>query len=119
VGQPGPAAWRRGLELFHAGRWFEAHELFEDCWLAFGRATAEGRLARGLVQLAAAELKRGTGGPAAPRLAERACRTLEGLPPLLLGVRVAELVRAIRAVHAEGEAGPVRIPLDWPISSLK
>jgi predicted metal-dependent hydrolase len=93
--------------LFEAGRWFEAHEVFEVLWRAAGRSSAEGRLLQALVQLAASELKREAGGPAARRLAERAARHLDRLPPATLGVRVAELARRIR-----DPARPVRIPLD-------
>jgi hypothetical protein len=116
-----PEAWRaaepwlHAIDLFHAGYFWESHEGFEALAAAFGKASAEGRLLRALVQLAAAELKRATGGPAAGRLAARARRGLAGLPEVVLGVRVRELAGQIeRAIGRGGGAPPIRLPLDRP-----
>jgi predicted metal-dependent hydrolase len=101
-----PALWRRGLALFAAGDWHEAHECFEALWRAHGRRTPEGRLLQALIQLCAAELKRVAGGAAAARLAARAAGHLDGLPDPLLGIRTPELAARIRAAGR-----PVAIPL--------
>jgi predicted metal-dependent hydrolase len=103
----GPAAvWRRGLALYAAGEWHEAHECFEELWRQHGRRSPEGRLLQALVQLCASELKRVAGGPAAGRLAARAAAHLDGLPDPLLGVRTLELAARIRA-----PGRPLAIPL--------
>jgi len=81
--------------------------VFEELWRGAGRRSDPGRLLQALVQLAASELKRESGGRAAARLAERAARNLEALPAQILGVRVHELARRIRSPER-----PVRIPLD-------
>jgi predicted metal-dependent hydrolase len=108
--------WLHGLDLFHAGYFWEAHEVFEAYTRVFG-AGAEGRLLRALVQLAAAELKRADGGPAASRLADRAVRGLEGLPAVVLGVRTRALATRVTALRAAGSGTPapiegIEIPLD-------
>jgi predicted metal-dependent hydrolase len=102
-----PLVWQRGLALFAAGAWHEAHDEFEELWRAHGRRSAEGRLLQALVQLCASELKRVAGGRAAGRLAARAAGHLEGLPDPLLGVRTGELAARIRA-----PGRPVAIPLE-------
>ncbi|MFC4424803.1 DUF309 domain-containing protein [Deinococcus navajonensis] len=48
--------WRRGVELFNAGHWWEAHEAWEPLWL---RSTgSERHLLQGVILLAAALHKR-------------------------------------------------------------
>jgi predicted metal-dependent hydrolase len=108
--------WLHGLDLFHAGYFWEAHEVFEAYTRVFG-AGVEGRLLRALVQLAASELKRAEGGPAAPRLADRALRGLEGLPAVVLGVRTRELAARVAALRRAAGSGAspaeaLEIPLD-------
>ncbi len=50
-----PAAfWRRGLQLFNAGRWWEAHEALEQVWRRAPQA--ERSHWQGLIQAAAALL---------------------------------------------------------------
>lgn len=110
AGPVDPARWRRGLALFAAGDWHEAHECFEALWRVHGRRSPEGRLLQALVQLCASELKRVAGGPAAARLAARAAGHLDGLPDPLLGVRTAELAARIRAAGR-----PMAIPLVSPL----
>ncbi len=55
-------AWLAGIDLFHHGYWWEAHEWWEAAW----RATQEPsrrHLLQGLIQVAAALLKWDTGNP--------------------------------------------------------
>jgi len=47
-----------GVDLFNHGYWWEAHEIWENVWFAAGRTTREGIFIQGLIQLAAAQLKR-------------------------------------------------------------
>jgi hypothetical protein len=108
-----PAAWREnadylyGLDLFHAGYWWESHEQFEALWRGFGRRSPEARLLRALLLVAGAELKRAIGEAAgASRLASRARAVLAELPHPLLGVRTDALERAL----ARGRT-PLRIPM--------
>ena len=75
----------RGAELWNRGRYWEAHEAWEEPWRAAGRHTPAGRFFQGLILLAAAALKHERGAAAtARRLAARAARVLataEAGPP--------------------------------------
>jgi predicted metal-dependent hydrolase len=71
--------FRRGAELWNRGRFWEAHEAWEEPWRAAGRHTAAGRFLQGLILLAAAGVKRQGGAQAvARRLAARGARRLQG-----------------------------------------
>ncbi len=86
----------RGLALYRDGRFFEAHEAWEDGWrLARGD---ERRLLHGLIQLAAAhvQLDRGVLEGAA-RLLRKASLKLEPLGDRFGGVELAELRGAAEA----------------------
>jgi predicted metal-dependent hydrolase len=58
-----PSSWwespdyLRGVELFNAGFYWEAHEAWEGLWHAHGRTGATADLLKGLIKLAAAGLK--------------------------------------------------------------
>ncbi len=58
------AEYRRGVELFNAGYFWEAHESWEAVWHALGRQGAEADFLKGLIKLAAAGVKAGEGRPA-------------------------------------------------------
>jgi uncharacterized protein len=49
--------FRRGVELFDAGYYWEAHEAWEGLWHAVGRRGATADVLRGLIKLAAAGIK--------------------------------------------------------------
>lgn len=67
------AAFSRGVELFNAGYYWEAHEAWEGLWLARGRRGPTAAVLQGLIKLAAAALKVREGRPAGVRsLASRA-----------------------------------------------
>src|SRR5688572_3026853 len=69
--------FRRGAELWNRGRYWEAHEAWEEPWRAAGRHSAAGRFLQGLILLAAAGVKRQGGAQAvARRLAARGARRL-------------------------------------------
>ncbi len=68
-----------GVDLFNYGYWWEAHEAWETVWLAAGPETEVGRAVQGLIQLAAAQLKRFTGS--ANGAQQLTVTGLEKLPP--------------------------------------
>jgi predicted metal-dependent hydrolase len=96
-------AFRRGFDLFNAGYYWEAHEIWELLWNHEGRVGAVADLLRGLIKLAAAGVKvrqnqRHGVVTHGARAAERfdAARAAEGSP--LLGmdlVRLAEIAASI------------------------
>ncbi len=71
--------YRRGIELFNRGVFFDAHEVWEDVWRA-----AEGlekKFLQGLIQVAVAFHHHSTGNVTGARsLLERACKNLAGCP---------------------------------------
>ena len=48
------SAFRRGIVLFNAGRFFDAHEALEDAWRESARGSALRRHLQGMVQVAVA-----------------------------------------------------------------
>jgi hypothetical protein len=54
VGSP---QFRRGVALFDAGYYWEAHEAWEDVWHAAGRRGVTAEVVKGLIKLAAAGIK--------------------------------------------------------------
>src|SRR5438876_1152114 len=64
-----PPRWResraylRGLDLFNAGYFWEAHEVWEGLWKAAGRRGETADFLKGLIQLAVAGLKQRQGLP--------------------------------------------------------
>ncbi|MEO8431753.1 MAG: DUF309 domain-containing protein [Acidobacteriota bacterium] len=59
---PSASAVERGRALFNAGRYFDAHEVWEEVWLS--ETGERRRLLQGLIQIAAALHKAAGGGPA-------------------------------------------------------
>jgi predicted metal-dependent hydrolase len=56
-------AYTRGVELFNAGYYWEAHEVWEPLWHAHGRCGPTADLIKGLIKLAAAGVKVREGQP--------------------------------------------------------
>jgi hypothetical protein len=74
------APWRRGLALFNAGRFFDAHEVLEDLWREAPRNSRLRRHLQGLVQLAVAFHHQSKGNYVGARsVLERALRNLSGV----------------------------------------
>jgi len=97
-----------GARRFNAGLFFEAHEAWEEVWLD---STRELRFFyQGLIQVAAAfvHLQRNE-YPGTVKLLHEGLRKLEAYPSPTLGVDLAALTKASRAVEAQviaaGEKG--------------
>lgn len=108
------ARLREGIRLFNAGRFFEAHESFEDF---YSRTEAKHKpFLEGLVQLAAAcRLYRDFGeAEGAVRMVRQALIRLENYQPRYLGIRVGRLIVAMeqwtKQVEADREAVSGQIP---------
>ncbi len=94
----------QGVVLFNAGRFFEAHEAWEEAW-QHERGARRGLL-QGLILVAAGWLKREAGNArGAGRLFTRALERLEPLPAGCEGVDVGRL-RLQLARWCAGEASP-------------
>lgn len=99
-----PDDWRNcepylyGIDLFNHGYFWEAHEAWEAVWLAAGQqATLPGRIVQGLIQLAAAQLKRVIDNPrGARRLTDAGCAKLSEVDGVYFGIHLPRFVRDAR-----------------------
>lgn len=95
------AGYQRGLELFNAGEFFDAHEVLEDVWRA--APAEEKKFLQGLIQLAVGLHHYSRGNLAGARsLLARGNRNLSAYPEhhrgidlALLRARVEQWVRAL------------------------
>lgn len=72
-------AFRRGLQLFNAARFFDAHEVLEDVWREAPRSSHLRRHLQGMVQLAVAFHHQSTGNyVGAHSVLERGLNNLKG-----------------------------------------
>ncbi len=94
----------RGVVLFNAGQWFDAHEAWEDLWhMATGRHR---ETLQGLIQLAVTMEHMRRGNPRGViNVFDASTRHLAGAPELFMGIELArlqrevgELVRQVRAM---------------------
>jgi predicted metal-dependent hydrolase len=100
-----------GVRLFNAGRYFEAHEVWEDAWRPMDAGTLREFL-QGLIQCAVAmEHHRRGNAVGAARVLERATRRLAGVPGGYAGVDLAELLRRVEGALAREPGGAPRIRL--------
>ena len=71
--QPSDDAWEEGWDLFSRGFYWEAHEAWEQLWLALGRTSPRARIVQALILVAAAAVKvRQRRGRVSVRLLRRA-----------------------------------------------
>jgi predicted metal-dependent hydrolase len=96
----------RGIALFNAGFYWEAHEAWEALWHAHGRTGPTAWVLQALIKLAAAGVKVRERRPAgtrthAARAADLLARALEAGGPVQLGLNLAEIAEFARAVAAE------------------
>jgi uncharacterized protein len=81
-----------GIDLFNLGYWWEAHEAWESVWIAAGRENRTGIFVQGLIQIAAAQLKRFMKEQrGAEILTNDGCEKLQGPEPIFLGIEVKSL----------------------------
>lgn len=79
------AELQRGIELFNAGAWFEAHEAWEEVWMKCGRE--ERFFVQGLIHCAVAWHHARQGNfEGAARQAEKGARKLAGYLPQRHGI---------------------------------
>lgn len=94
-----------GIDLYHAGYLWEAHEAWEGVWKA-AADPAERELLQALIQIAAALLKAHVGEEAGARkLAGRARARLRSVPDRCMGVDVSDLLRQLDACFG--------VEIDW------
>jgi len=89
--------FHEGIELFNSGRWFDAHEVWEDIWhIATG---ARKRFYQGLIQCAVTLEHVRRGNPRGVRSVWETCLTkFEGLDGCYMGVEVTTLLSDLQHV---------------------
>jgi hypothetical protein len=116
-----PERWREneeylfGVDLYNHAYWWECHETLEALWHLCGRRGEEAALLQGLIQAAAANLRRHLGSRAgARRLGGEAASRLEAVgTPILMGVDVRDFAGRLRGYHEGGtENGPPLLRLE-------
>lgn len=99
-------AYLYAIDLLNLGYYWEAHEALEGLWRSAGAKSELGLLLQGLIQVAAALLKRGMGeGEGARRLAARGCEKLRATSGVSLGIDRSELAEAVERCIEGREAG--------------
>ena len=116
---------REGAELFEAGYYWEAHEAWEQAWVAAGRRGAVADFLKGLIKLAAAGVKIYEGQPTgvkrhAIRAAALFTSVQQELGDSVLGYSIPKLIALARSIaeappslHPDNTAGRPR-----PVLSL-
>jgi len=116
-------ALRQWVELFNAGRYFEAHEVLELPWLR--EVEPRKTLLKGLIHAAVALYHYGRGNGHGARVKYASCaRYLEPYRPRCEGVDVEALLRDLEAFFAAllaqpRGAAPPPPTLPWPVASLE
>jgi uncharacterized protein len=96
--------WRYALDLYNAGFYWEAHEVWESFWNALGRTTPEALFVQGLIHLAAAAVKIREGKPTGvARHSKRARELLGDLGAADVGGTLGLAPESISAVVTELE----------------
>lgn len=99
-----PTAYLRGIELFNAARFFEAHEAWEELWLT--AAGDERQLLHALIQTAAALLHVQRGNlKGAASVWQRAQGQLNSLPDSVLLLDLPSFVAECERYFAHALAG--------------
>ncbi len=92
-------ALARGAELFASGRFFEAHEVWEQCWRALDARDERRALVQGLVQAAVACHHAREGNMRGARsVARKALAALEHAPAEPLGFELEPLRTRLRGL---------------------
>ena len=107
---PPPEHCREGIALFHAGEYFQAHEVLEDVWRA--APSTDRKFFQGLIQIAVALHHHSRGNLTGCRsLLARASRNLALFPEKHYGLELAELLQSLLSwQQALENNGPVPAP---------
>lgn len=114
----GPDSWadsvhyRCAVDLFNFGFWWESHAAWEVVWRVAEKESLTALFVQGLIQVAAALLKRSQShDTAAERLSSRGLEKLGLAPEVFLGVEVEPFTRSVQLFFSGEIADPPRIVL--------
>jgi predicted metal-dependent hydrolase len=112
-----PGAFRRGIEQFNAGRFFEAHETWEEVWLR--SSEPEKTFLQGIIQMAAAFHHYSRGNTRGARsLLEASLARLARFPSAHRGMQLAALRAEAQTWAAALAAGAVPEP-EVPLPQIR
>jgi hypothetical protein len=112
-----PERWREnqaylyGVDLYNYAYWWECHEVLEALWHLTGREGTGAAFLQGLIQVAAANLRRHLGSSeGARRLAKEAVARLGSVGERsYMGLELEPFIRAVNDQHLDGASD--RVPL--------
>jgi hypothetical protein len=107
-----PERWRdnavylQGIDLYNFAYWWECHEALEGLWHLTGHQGMEAQFLQGIIQVAAANLKRHAGAPAgARRLGGEAIQRLASLGRrAFMGLELGPFIRAVSDYHVDEDS---------------
>jgi hypothetical protein len=104
-----PREYLLGMELFNSGRYFEAHEAWEEVWL---RSEGEAKLFYQMLIQAAVGLHHYEKGNArgATGMYKNVCEKLERLPPVFMSLDLPDFSRQFKSFFADLVEGGVETP---------
>ena len=109
--------YRHGIDLYNFAYWWECHEALEGLWHLTGHTGTQAQFLQGIIQTAAANLRRHLGSlDGARRLGGEAVQRLESVPgPVYMGMALAPFLQGVRALHVDGSSTAIPlIALDVP-----
>lgn len=112
-----PGRWRQnraylyGIDLYNFAYWWECHEQLEGLWHLTGHTGLEAQFLQGIIQVAAANLKRHVGSlEGARRLAKEAIQRLASVGQRrFMGLEIGPFIRAVNDYHVDEDS--TSIPL--------
>ena len=115
AGWRGDKAYLLGVDFYNHGFWWEAHEQWESLWQRAGRRTAEGLFLQGMIQLAAAAIKRHQGNGRGFRLLsgnglEKLGKVAGRRGTCFMGLDIEGFAAAWREFHDLGVSGAAAVP---------
>lgn len=104
-----PERWRengvylQGIDLYNFAYWWECHEALEGLWHLTGHTGTEAQFLQGIIQAAAANLKRHTGSvTGARRLGKEAVQRLASVGgPRYMGLELGVFIRGVSEYHVD------------------
>lgn len=110
-----PEQWRKnavylhGVDLYNFAYWWECHEALEGLWHLTGHRGVEASFLQGLIQAAAANLKRHMGSfDGARRLGREAVARLQGVDATsFMGLHLPPFIRAVQALHVDESSAAI------------
>jgi len=102
-----------GIDLYNYAYWWECHEALEGLWHLTGHQGTEAQYLQGLIQVAAANLRRHVGSPdGARRLGREAIQRLASVGRReFMGLALGPFIRAVNDYHVDEDTSAIPLIL--------